>query len=78
MAISLTNWAAPIVPVVKSDGKSLRICGDFKLTVNQASKLDRYPIPKVEGLFAKLAGGKAFTTLDMSQVYQQLLLDKES
>ena len=66
------------MPIVKSDGKSLRICGDFELTVNQASKLDRYPIPKVEDLFAKLAGGKAFTKLDMSQAYQQLLLDKGS
>ena len=76
--VQFADWAAPIVPVVKSDGKSLRICGDFKLTVNQASKLDRYPIPKVEDLFAKLAGGKAFTKLDMSQAYQQLLLDEES
>ena len=76
--VQFADWAAPIVPVVKSDGKSLRISGDFKLTVNQASKLDRYPIPKVEDLFAKLAGGKAFTKLDMSQAYHQLLLDDES
>ena len=76
--VQFADWAAPIVPVVKSDGKSLRICGDFKLTMNQASKLDRYPIPKVEDLFAKLTGEKAFTKLDMSQAYQQLLLDKES
>ena len=76
--VQFADWAAPTVPVVKSDGKSLRICGDFKLTVNQASKLDRYPIPKVEDLFARLAGGKAFTKLDMSQAYQQLLLDEES
>ena len=61
--VQFADWAAPIVPVVKSDGKSLRICGDFKLTVNQASKLDRYPIPKVEDLFAKLAGGKASQSL---------------
>ena len=51
---------------------------EAKLTVNQASKLDRSPIPKVKDLFAKLAGGIAFTKLDMSQAYQQLLLDEES
>ena len=76
--VQFADWAAPIVPIVKNDGKSLQICGDFKLTVNQASKLDRYSIPKVEDLFTKLARGKAFTKLDMFQVYQQLLLDEES
>ena len=77
-AVQFADWAAPIVSVLKSDGKSVRICGDFKLTVNQAPKLDRYPIPKIEDLLAKLAGGKLFTKLDMSQAYQQLLLDEES
>ena len=58
--------------MLKSDKTSVRICGDFKLTVNQVSKLDRYPIPKIEDLFAQLAGGKSFTKLDLSQAYQQL------
>ena len=64
--------------MLKSDGESIRICGDFKVTINQVSKLDQYPIPKIEDLFTKLAGGKTFTKLDMSQAYQQLVLDKES
>ena len=33
-SVQFADWAAPIVTVVKSDEKSLRICGDFKLTVN--------------------------------------------
>ena len=74
--VQFANWAAPIVPVLKND-KSVRICGDFKLTVNQASKLDRYPIPKIEDLFAKMSGGKT-SKLDMSQAYQQIVLEEES
>ena len=73
--VQFADWAAPIVAVLKGDGKTVRICGDFKLIVNQASKLDRYPIPKIEDLLAQLAGGTSFTKLDMSQVYQQLLLE---
>ena len=56
----------------------MRICGDFRLTVNPVSKLDRYPIPKVEDLFAKLSKEKCFTKLDLSQAYQQLPLEEES
>ena len=76
--VQFAEWAAPIVPVVKSDKKSVRICGDFSTTVNRVSKLDKYPIPKIEDLHARLAGGKLFTKLDMSQAYQQIVLDKDS
>ena len=75
--VEVSEWAAPIVPTVKND-QSIRICGDYKVTVNQASKLDNYPILKADDLFATLAGGQKFTKLDLSQAYQQMLLDGES
>uniref|UniRef100_A0A1X7USV9 Peptidase A2 domain-containing protein n=1 Tax=Amphimedon queenslandica TaxID=400682 RepID=A0A1X7USV9_AMPQE len=53
--IQFSDWAAPIVPVVKSDG-SIRICGDYRVTVNAVAKLESYPLPKVEDLFAALLG----------------------
>ena len=34
--VRFSEWAAPIVPVVKRDC-SIRVCGDYKLTVSQAS-----------------------------------------
>ena len=42
--VEFLEWAAPIVSIVKANG-SLRICGDYKVTVNFASKLDKYPLP---------------------------------
>ena len=36
--------AAPIVSVLKSTG-AIRICGDYKVTINQAVKVDKYPNP---------------------------------
>ena len=42
------------------------------------SKLDRYPIPKVEDLFARLSKGKCFSKLDLSQAYQQVPLEEDS
>ena len=76
--VEIAEWAAPIVTVLKQDKSSLCICGDFSVTVNPVSKLDRYPIPKVEDLFAKLSKGKYFSKLDLSQAYQQLPLDEQS
>ena len=75
--VQFAEWAAPIVPIVKED-KSIRICGDYKVTVNQAVKLDNYPIPKAEDLFATLNGGDKFSKLDMSQAYQQIPLEDQS
>ncbi|CAC5366945.1 unnamed protein product [Mytilus coruscus] len=75
--VEFSEWAAPIVPMIKPD-KSVRICGDYKVTINQVSKLDNYPIPKTDDLYATLSGGQAFSKLDLSQAYQQIVLDEES
>ena len=52
--VQFSNWAAPVVPVMKNDKSSERICGDYRMTTNPVSKLDRYLIPKIEDLFANL------------------------
>ena len=57
--VQFSDWAAPIVPMLKQDG-SLRICGDYKVTVNQAAQLDTYTLSRIDDLFASLAGGKVF------------------
>ncbi|XP_061594943.1 uncharacterized protein K02A2.6-like [Cololabis saira] len=75
--VKFSEWAAPIVPVLKPDN-SVRICGDYKLTVNLVSKLEQYPIPKLEDLFEKLSGGEKFSKLDLSHAYQQVILDETS
>ena len=71
-----SSWVAPIVTVPKKNGK-FHICRDYKVTVNQVLDVDQYPLPTPEQLFATLAGGKKFTTLDLSQAYQQLPLDEQ-
>ena len=76
--VEIAEWAAPIVAVLKRDKNSVRICGDFSVTVNPVAKLDKYPIPKVEDLFTRLSKGKHFSKLDLSQAYQQLLMDDDS
>ena len=50
-----SEWASPIVSILKPDKVNVCICGDFKQIVNPFSSLDKYPIPKIEDLFATLA-----------------------
>ena len=76
-AIKSSDWVAPIVPVVKSDG-SIRICGDFHVTVNKIAKTNVYTLPKIEDLFACLRGGQTFTKLDVAHAYLQFPLEESS
>lgn len=75
--VQFSDWAAPTVPVVKSDSR-IRICGDYSITVNRVSKLDSYPLLKVEDLLTTMSGGCVYTKLDLSQAYQQMSLDEAS
>ena len=75
--ISYSDWAAPIVAVLKADG-GIRICGDYKVTINPVLQVDQYPVRRVEDLFTTLAGGQKFSKLALSHAYQQVLLEPTS
>ncbi|KAL0160115.1 hypothetical protein M9458_043840, partial [Cirrhinus mrigala] len=75
--VKYSEWAAPVVPILKPDW-SVRLCGDYKLTIYQASPLEQYPIPRLEDLFTTLSGGLSFSKLDMSHAYQQIVMDENS
>ena len=74
--VKYSQWAAPVVPVPKGDGQ-LRLCGDYKVT-NPALETEQYPLPKLNDIFATLAGGKVFSKIDLTHAYQQMRLDPES
>ena len=75
--ISHSEWAAPIVPVIKNNG-DVTMCGDFKVTVNLCLDIEQYPLPKIDDLYAKLQGGERFTILDLSEAFLQMELDEGS
>ena len=72
-----SEWSSPIVVVPKSSG-AIRVCGDYKVTINQHIVDDKYPLPNTTDLFSRLAGGQQFSKLDLSHAYNQLELDESS
>ena len=75
--VSWSEWATPVVPVVKQNG-NVRICGDFKVTVNPQLKVDQYPLPLIDDIFASLAGGEKFSKIDLRSAYTQMEMTDES
>ncbi|KAJ8351903.1 hypothetical protein SKAU_G00233790 [Synaphobranchus kaupii] len=75
--VSRSEWATPIVPVIKKDN-SVRICGDFKVSINPVLEAEHYPLLRIEDLFAGLAGGQKFSKIDLSQAYLQMQVDVKS
>ena len=56
----------------------MRICGDYRLTVNYAAKPNTYPLPRIDDIFASLSGDKTFSKLDLANAYQQIPLEQKS
>lgn len=75
--IDLSDWTTPIVPIVKRDGSG-RLCGDYKVTVNNVCRVDVYPLPRVEHVFAELQGGQQFIEIDFHSAYTQIPMHEES
>lgn len=75
--VTNSDWATPLVIVPKADS-SVRLCGDYRVTVNNVIESDTYPLPTTEDLFATLAGGKIFSKIDLSSAYLQLELSEAS
>ena len=72
--VNWSDWATPVVPVPKPNG-TVRLCGDFKVTVNPQLRVDQHPLPLIKDIFASLSGGQKFTKLDLKAAYTQMEVD---
>ncbi|XP_062715253.1 uncharacterized protein K02A2.6-like [Aedes albopictus] len=73
--VNHSAWATPVVPVLKANNK-VRLCGDYKVTVNPNLVVDDHPLPTIEELFANVAGGEKFSKIDLTQAYLQLEVEE--
>ena len=73
---SNSPWASPVVLVRKKDG-TLRFCVDYR-GLNSVTRLDQFPLPRIDDLLDQLGKSHYFTTLDLASGYWQIRVDKPS
>ena len=71
---SNSPWMSPIVLVKKKDGTQ-RFCVDYR-KLNEVTRKDSYPLPRIDTTLDALAGSKWFSTLDMKCGYWQVNLEE--
>ena len=75
--VNFSEYASPIVPVLKRNGQ-IRICGDFKTTVNPVLQIDKNLIAKIDDLYSEVSWEWALFLWDwiwVMLIYRFLYLD---
>ena len=72
---SRSPWVSPIVLVAKKDGSS-RFCVDYR-RLNSITKVDMFPLPRVDESLDLLSKSRYFSTLDLSSGYWQVKMAPE-
>ncbi|KAJ8023192.1 hypothetical protein HOLleu_38300 [Holothuria leucospilota] len=73
---STSAWASPIVSVPKQDG-TIRICTDYR-RLNQVTKFDAYPMPRIDDIIDDVSGAPYISTLDLTKGYYQVPLSESA
>lgn len=71
------EWATPTVNVLKKDGR-VRICGDYRITINPALIAHSHPVPVFDQLRQRLANGDKYSKIDLKDAYLQFEIAPDS
>lgn len=72
---SQSPWSSPIVLQKKKDG-NWRFCIDYR-KLNEVTRKDRYPLPRIQEMFDALSNSRYFSKLDFKGGYHQVPIDEK-
>lgn len=80
------EWGTPLVVIPKKPTKvdapkeviNVRLCADYKVTINPHLVPDNYPIPRIEEILNQVCGSKFYCTFDIYKAYLHLPVDEET
>jgi hypothetical protein len=75
ICLNVSPWGAPVLFVKKKDG-TLRLCIDFR-QLNKYTIKNKYPLPRIDGLFDQLRGEKICSKIDLRSGYHQVRIKEE-
>jgi len=67
-------WASPVI-LVRQKGKD-RLCIDYR-KINDVTKADQYPIPRIDDILSQFAGKSYFTTFDANKGFNQIAVAEQ-
>ena len=76
ISVDSSPIVSPMRVVPKKDG-SMRICGDYKRTLNPVLDTKQYPLPTAEECFYPMRGGVKFSKVDIRSAYNYIAIREE-
>ncbi|CAB3246922.1 unnamed protein product [Arctia plantaginis] len=65
-----SSWSAPVIPVPKGEN-DVRVCIDYR-KLNEITKPDRYPLPRIDNLLHQAKAMPYMSTIDLKSSYHQI------
>lgn len=75
--VKYSQWASPLVCIPKKSGQ-VRLCVDFKTTVNPQLRVDQYPIPNPDDIINEFLNCAVYCEIDLSNAFLQVEVSPES